>query len=207
MKFEQSFLVQQPIEKVWMFFEQPEQVARCIPGIEDVAIVDTDTLTARVTQKLGPLSATFEARVLITERAFQDRICFTATGKAVKGAIGNFRVSNMVQVVPEGGQTRVLVEGEAALAGALGSVGQKVILKQAEKVTAEFAAILEQALVTGQAPAAEPAKISKVARLPAAARPDRSTAVGSDKLWAKVSAALSAATLVVALLILWRLAS
>ena len=50
------------------------------------------------------------------------------------------------------------------LAGALGSVGQKVIAKQAGKVTAEFAANLQRAL-SGEAPAPVTAR----PRVPAAA--------------------------------------
>ena len=38
------------------------------------------------------------------------------------------------------------VEGDVVLAGALGSVGQKVVAKQASKVTAEFAENLQLAL-------------------------------------------------------------
>jgi hypothetical protein len=40
-----------------------------------------------------------------------------------------------------------MLEGDLALAGALGSVGQKIVAKQANKVTAAFAENLRQVLV------------------------------------------------------------
>lgn len=207
MKFEQHFQVAEPIGKVWAFFEQFEQVAKCIPGVKQAEQLDDDNVVVTVTQKLGPMSATFEARVHIVERVAGERIGFTSTGKAVKGAIGNFRASNSVELHEEDGHTQVSVSGEVALAGALGSVGQKVITRQAEKVTAEFTRNLERALSGEEietAPAAQ-------ARRPAARMPTTATgsvsatpAAASGEFWPKLSAGLSAAALVVSLLVLWQ---
>lgn len=211
MKFRQEFDVSEPVAKVWLFFDQPDRVATCIPGVEDVQVVDADTLIVRATQKVGPIGATFESKVHITERLREERIRFTSTGKAVRGAVGNFRATNTVYLEPVGDRARVVVEGEAALAGMLGSVGQKVIMKQAEKVTAEFARNLEQAL-SGRAPPTAPP-------LPAAvppAAPDRGAfpqkvlspalAVGPvPDPWAKAAAILSGLSALIGLLVLWQL--
>ncbi|WP_110648536.1 CoxG family protein [Salinicola peritrichatus] len=209
MKFEQHFQIAEPIGKVWAFFEQFEQVAKCIPGVKQAEQLDDDNVAVTVTQKLGPMSATFEARVHIVERVAGERLGFTSTGKAVKGAIGNFRASNSVELHEEGGRTHVSVSGEVALAGALGSVGQKVITRQAEKVTAEFTRNLERALSgedieTTTAPAAQARR--PAARTPATAAGGVSAtpAAASGEFWPKLSAGLSAAALVVSLLVLWQ---
>ncbi len=216
MKFRQQFDVNESVSKVWTFFDQPALVAECIPGIESVSIVDANTLSVRVRQNLGPLSATFESRVHISDKVHQERIQFTSTGKAVRGAIGNFRVASTVMIEPAGDRiTHVIVEGEAALAGALGSVGQKVIAKQADRVTGEFAENLEQALLGGETqlhPVASPT--TGAASRPGRGRDaletlsvgTRGTAAPAVEFWAKVCAALSAATLMVSLMILFQLA-
>ena len=100
------------------------------------------------------MSATFQAKVRITERVHGERIEFTATGKAVRGAVGNFRAQNAVTLIPAGDETCVAVEGEVALAGVLGTVGSAVINKQAAKTTAAFACNLEQALSAAGEPRA-----------------------------------------------------
>ncbi len=148
MKFRQEFRVAAPRDAVWRFFEQPLRVAACLPGLETVDTVDDDTLSVRITQKLGPMSATFDARVDIVERIPGERIAFTSVGKAVRGAAGNFRAENIVHLVPIGNETDVVVEGEAALAGVLGTVAHPIIKKQAAKVTVAFAHNLAQALAT-----------------------------------------------------------
>jgi carbon monoxide dehydrogenase subunit G len=150
MKVREEFHVAKPVGDVWSFFEQPERVAACLPGVEDVTVLDPDNVQVRATQSLGPMKATFDTRVKIVERVPRELIRFTATGRTVKGALGNVRASNSVQLEPAGGSTRVIVEGDITLAGALGSVGQKVISRQAGKVTAEFARNLDIVLNGGR---------------------------------------------------------
>lgn len=157
MKYRHEFRVRESGDKVWRLFEQPLEVARCMPGVETAEPLDgeNDGYSVRATQKLGPMSTTFQAKVRITERVAGARIAFTATGKAVRGAVGNFRAQNTVTLRQAGDETRVAVEGEVALAGVLGTVGSAVINKHAAKVTAEFAANLEQALLAAGEPGAE----------------------------------------------------
>lgn len=204
MKFYQEFDVNENISKVWKFFEQPVRVAECIPGMEKIDVLDDDTLFARVTQKLGPMSATFELKVHITERVHEERIQFTSTGKAVRGAIGNFRSTSTVSLQSVGSQTHVLVEGEAALAGALGSVGQKIITKQADKITAEFARNLESILTGVPGSSLPPSKVEAAGRRPAT-RPieGRVMSVQPSEYWAKVSTVFSGATVIIGLMILF----
>ena len=213
MKYLQQFDVAESVDKVWAFFEHPARVAACIPGVNDVDVVDDDNLSVRVTQRVGPLAATFDAKVQITERLHGEKIEFTSTGKAVRGAAGHFRATNSVVLQPVGNRTHVVVEGEAALAGALGSVGQKVITKQAEKVTAAFALNLQRALSgeTAAEPAAIPAGRPPAGEggrediAPGAVMAGQAATIGpaSDR-WAKIAAALSGAAVIVGLIILWR---
>ncbi len=211
MKFRQEFDVNDRISRVWAFFEQPDRVATCIPGVESVQVLDPDTLVVRATQKVGPISATLESKVHITERVSEERLQFSSTGKAVRGAIGNFRATNTVLLESLGDRTRVAVEGEIVLAGMLGSVGQKIIMEQADKVTAEFAQNLEQVLSGGSL-----AKGSGTARLsdsapsrpnPASSRSDGilPTFVQGGDFWSKTSAVFSALSFVLGLVILWRI--
>lgn len=151
MKVEQSFVIPESPTRVWGFFEDVPGVARCVPGVESVEVVDADQSNIRVRQSLGPMSATFDLRMRVTERVPADRMQFTAIGKAVKGAAGSLRSVNTVTLTPEGSGTKVSLESDVALGGMLGSVGQKVVAKQATGITEQFAAALERAL-TGEEP-------------------------------------------------------
>jgi uncharacterized protein len=196
MKFRQEFHISEPLATVWKFFDQPLRVTDCIPGVNSAEVLEDDRLLVRATQKLGPMSTTFEAKVRITERVHEERIAFSSTGKAVRGAIGNFRSDNIVTLKPNGGGTDVAVEGEAALAGVLGTVGNSIVTKQAAKVTAEFARNLERTL-SGEATqenAARPETSAKVAPQEVL-RPPRDP-------WVKVAAIFSVAATIIGLIIL-----
>jgi carbon monoxide dehydrogenase subunit G len=207
-KLREEFEVAEPVASVWTFFEQPEAVAQCVPGVEQLTVLTPDDIEVRLTQSIGPMTATFAAKVAIVERVTEKLIGFTATGKSVRGAMGNVRATVTVTLQPVGGRTVVAVDGEVALAGALGSVGQKVVAKQVGKVTAQFARNLETALGGGRPEAA--ASTAPVAEREAAARPSlRSLPPVSDPApaadpWSKVAAAFSAISVVLAVVALRR---
>ena len=207
MKLREEFEVAEPVASVWTFFEQPEAVAQCVPGVEQLTVLTPDDIEVRLTQSIGPMSATFAAKVAIVERVNEKLIGFTATGKSVRGAMGNVRATVTVTLQPVGERTVVAVDGDVALAGALGSVGQKVVAKQAGKVTAQFARNLEAALGSGQP---EVASVGSAREAAAAARPALrelpavSDPVPAADLWSKVAAALSAVSVVLGVVALRR---
>jgi carbon monoxide dehydrogenase subunit G len=153
MKVQESFVITEPREKLWSFFEQVDQVAQCVPGVETVEQVDADNSNVRVTQSVGPMTATFDIKMRVTEREPQERMSFTAVGRAVKGAMGNVRTTNTVRLADVDEGTRVDLEADLAMGGVLGSVGEKVVSKQVAQVTKAFAESLERS-IKGEAPVA-----------------------------------------------------
>lgn len=165
MRVQESFEVGESRQRVWEFFNQPEQVAACVPGVESVEPIDDDHLRVQLTQSVGPMSATFALKMEITERVEGQAITFTAIGRVVRGASGSVRSSNRVQLESVGeDRTRVNVDADVAMGGMLGSVGQKVIGKQAQTVTRDFAETLQGVLRGGplptERPVAEPSEAS-----------------------------------------------
>jgi carbon monoxide dehydrogenase subunit G len=170
MKVQEEFVVQEDSGTLWEFFEQVDRVARCVPGVEEVTVVDADNSRVRVTQAVGPMTATFDMKMRITARDPGRSMEFTAIGRSVRGAAGNVRATNTVFLEDgEDGSTRVLLEGDVALGGMLGSVGQKVVAKQASKVTRSFAQALQQELSGrgGEPEAVEPAAAEAAGARPA----------------------------------------
>src|ERR1700748_2294093 len=108
MKMHQEFTVTEPVSAVWKFFEEPESVARCLPGVEQVTVLDEDNVQVRATQSLGPMTATFEAKGTVLVRGNDGLIRFRAAGKSVRGAIGNLRTENTVRLRDTADGTSVL---------------------------------------------------------------------------------------------------
>ncbi len=212
MRLHEEFTVDQPLVAVWQFLEQPEMVARCMPGVEQIRVVDTDHVDVRATQSIGPMTATFEAKVTVLERVEHELIRFQATGKSVRGASGNVRALNAVTLRPEADATAVVVDGEVVLAGALGSVGQKIVAKQANKVTSSFAENLQLALNgvgPGEAVVPPPAEVHELATSRAAEGGGEWTQVAPGRearradrteMWSRLAAALSAVSVVLSVI-------
>jgi carbon monoxide dehydrogenase subunit G len=190
MKLHEEFQVSEPVSAVWTFFEQPELVAGCMPGVEAVNVVDLDNVDVRATQSIGPMSATFEAKVAVLERVPGELIKFQATGKSVRGATGHIRSTNEVRLSGADGSTTVTIDGEVVLAGALGSVGQKIVAKQAGKVTAQFAANLQAAL-RGDPPQIDKRKVAGGPRAPSALGEVADRAARPSDRWSKIAALMS----------------
>ena len=144
MKVQEAFTVREPRAEIWAVFQQIDRVARCMPGVEDVEVIDDENSRVTITQSLGPLSATFDTRMKITNRVELELIEFQATGRTVRGANGNVRAANTVRLedAPDGG-TVVSLDADVALGGMLGAVGSKVVSRQADQITAAFARALE----------------------------------------------------------------
>jgi carbon monoxide dehydrogenase subunit G len=202
-KLHQEFVVAEPVATVWKFFDKPEAVADCMPGVEQVTVLDPDNVQVRATQSIGPMTATFDAKVTVLERVTEEFIRFRASGRSVRGAIGNVRTENTVTLRPCPEGTNVAVEGDVILAGALGSVGQKVVARQADKVTAEFADNLRRAL-NGEPPVPTKARAKALANANADASTDIDGRAAPSDRWGLVAAALSGASLAVGVIILIR---
>lgn len=199
MKVQESFVIAEPRERLWEFFERVDQVARCVPGVESVEIVDDENSKVRVTQAVGPMTATFDLRMRITERTPNELMQFTAIGRAVKGAAGNVRTTNTVRLADVEEGTLVSLESDLAMGGVLGSVGQKVVAKQVGQVTRAFSDALQRAIggegevagVPGDARAvSSPVSQAPVVEAPPAAGDERLRRMGI--LTAAVAAALLA---------------
>jgi carbon monoxide dehydrogenase subunit G len=63
----------------------------------------------------------------------------TSIGKTIRGAVGEMRATNRVELEPVDGKTHVRLVADIAVGGMLGSVGQKMMASKAREVAAGFA--------------------------------------------------------------------
>jgi carbon monoxide dehydrogenase subunit G len=67
MLVEEKFTLAAPIQKVWDFCIDPNNLGPCVPGLEEVKQVDDRTYVATVAVKVGPIKARFKFNISITE--------------------------------------------------------------------------------------------------------------------------------------------
>jgi carbon monoxide dehydrogenase subunit G len=115
----------------------PEVLKACVPGAEEVAGNATDGYTARVTQKVGPVKATFTGQVTMSEMVQDERLTIYGEGKG--GAAGFAKGGAVVTLEAlEDGGTRLAYDVEAKIGGKLAQLGSRIIDGFAKKMADQF---------------------------------------------------------------------
>ncbi|HEY3062513.1 MAG TPA: SRPBCC family protein [Chloroflexota bacterium] len=140
MIIDQRVTISAPTERVWDFMMDVPAVSRCLPGVETVTQVDSDTYAGALQVKVGPIAVRLEGRVVLAEQdadSRRARMELKAADKRVNGAV-NARM--LMQLHPrDDGQTDLAIHTDATVMGKLGEFGQAVIRKKADQMVAEFA--------------------------------------------------------------------
>ena len=140
--------------RVWDALNDAAVLQACIPGCEEV-INESDTVRrARVMIKLGPVRARFNGRLTLSEVVAPERCLMSFEGSG--GAAGMASGRSQVELIEEGGQTRVSYTVHASVGGKLGQIGGRLLDASARQLADQFFAALRQHL----APLAEVASAS-----------------------------------------------
>lgn len=152
MQIQEAFTVAADPETVWAFFENVEEVARCVPGVKSIEALGPDRYKVVAAQKVGFISATFELTMQLAGKRTLEHMEFTSVGKSVAGAVANLRSRDRVDFAPAaGGGTEVRLTSEVAVGGMLGALGHKAIASKSREMTAKFADALRGRLEAGGA--------------------------------------------------------
>jgi carbon monoxide dehydrogenase subunit G len=158
----QSFSVPQGPDEVWRLLDDIPQVAQCMPGAE-LASFDGQELAGRLKVKLGPVSAAFEGTAQILDRDEGARRT-QIKGQGVDrsgGSRAGVTVSYWVEA--DGDSSKVVIEADISLQGALAQFGRTSIIQDvSDRLTAEFAKCLEAKLAASSEEEAAEVKASEV---------------------------------------------
>ena len=122
----------------------PEVLLACVPGATEVTGNVSDGFDAVVTQKIGPVRATFKGRVEISDPVENQSLTLSGEGKG--GAAGFAKGAAQVTLTPQDGGTLLAYEVEAKVGGKLAQLGSRLIDGFAKKMADQFFANLQNAL-------------------------------------------------------------
>ncbi len=139
MRLEQDFTVTAPIDRVWAFLMNVPEMAMCIPGASDVQQLDDTTFEARVTTKIGPITASFGCKITIIDLDDTAHAgVVEVRGKDAK--IGGGVNARMVMTLHgDGDETTVRVGSDVDILGKIGQYGHGMIGKRATTMLDDFA--------------------------------------------------------------------
>ncbi|MDP2728552.1 MAG: SRPBCC family protein [Dehalococcoidia bacterium] len=139
MRIQEHCTVELPLRKVWGIIEDTPTVLACVPGAETIQAVGDQTYSGVLAIKVGPISAKFAGKATIEEMdPAQNRVRMKVEG--IDSRIGS-RVSGhmLLQAKEEGGaRTRLAVDADINILGALGDLGHWIIKKKASAMMQDF---------------------------------------------------------------------
>ena len=124
MKISGTYTLPLPQAQAYQLMQDPEALARAIPGCEGLEKVGPDEYRMKMKMALASLSGAFEGKVRITEQAPPDsfRLVVEGTGK-----IGFVKGDGLLKLSAVDGGTEVAYEGDAQVGGTMAAVGQRLI--------------------------------------------------------------------------------
>jgi carbon monoxide dehydrogenase subunit G len=143
MKIYQEFVVASPPDLVWGLFQDVPSVAQCLPGATLTGQNEDGSYDGALTAKLGPMTASFEGRAIVTP-SLEGRTA-TIEGKGVDrkgGSRGQVKVRYSVHQDEIG--TRVTVDAGIMLSGPAAQFGRTGLINEMSKrLIEEFVLCLE----------------------------------------------------------------
>ena len=142
----ETFQVQAPIDAVWRFVMDPDQVVACMPGAELEEAVDDRTFLGRVKVKLGAITTSYKGRIQFTEvdeEAYTVRM--VAEGRETGGGTAKGSIFSCLRALPDG-QTEVVAEASVDLTGRVMQVGRGMIQGVSHQLFQQFVASTKERL-------------------------------------------------------------
>jgi carbon monoxide dehydrogenase subunit G len=123
-------------ERAYAVMQDPEVLARAIPGCESLDKVGPDEYRMKMKMALASLSGAFEGKVRITEQTPPNSFRLVVEGT---GRIGFVKGDGLLKLSPaEAGGTEVAYECEAQVGGTIAAVGQRLIDGTAKTMIKKF---------------------------------------------------------------------
>jgi len=154
MEFENAFEVGAPPEHVWDFLLDLERVTPCMPGAELTELPDERTWKGKVTVKLGAVSLSYAATVVVEEQDEQRGTArLKASGRETRGkGTASATINSKLEPIDDG-STRVVMQTDLTITGPAAQYGRGMIADVSARLTREFADCLKARI---EAPEAEP---------------------------------------------------
>lgn len=125
-------------EEVWAALNDPDVLGACIDGCQSITKSDDQNFDVAVKAKIGPVSATFQGQLELTD--LDPPISYVINGNAKGGAAGFAKGSANVSLAEEGdGEVTLLRYGvRANVGGKLAQVGSRLVDGAARKMADDF---------------------------------------------------------------------
>jgi hypothetical protein len=125
-----------PPQQVWDAFHDPTVLASCLPGCHSLTETGPNAYAMRLTAGVAAIKGTYEGTVALANQRHPESFTLKAAGA---GAPGTVEADVLVMLAPsETGGTVLTYDADAAVGGAVGGVGQRMLTGVTRKMAGQF---------------------------------------------------------------------
>lgn len=123
-------------EAVWAALNDPAILQQCIPGCQKLEKTSDNEMTATVTLKVGPVKASFNGKVTLTDIDAPNS--YRITGEGAGGVAGFAKGGANVRLEQDADITVLHYDVDAQVGGKIAQLGSRLIDSTAKKLAGEF---------------------------------------------------------------------
>ena len=131
-----EYRISAPRDKVWEALNDPEILKICIPGCEELNKDSETELSAKVSTKVGPVSAKFVGKVTLSD--INPPEGYNISGEGQGGVAGFAKGGANVKLSEDGDETVLTYTATAQVGGKLAQIGSRLIDSTAKKMANQF---------------------------------------------------------------------
>ncbi|MCS7235509.1 MAG: carbon monoxide dehydrogenase subunit G [Armatimonadota bacterium] len=147
MRIEGNETLHAPRDRVWALLDDPQALAGCTPGLEELRPVGPDEFEAVLSIGIAAVRGTYKGKLRITERTPPLRYGVQVEGSSAAGFV---RATGVLELEDQGVQTGVRWSGDVQVGGAL-TLGSRMIPGIARMLASQFFQCLDRKLQEGAA--------------------------------------------------------
>lgn len=135
MKIEGTHTIAAPREKVYAAFINPDALAACTPGLEQMDKVDEDTYAAQLTMGVAAIKGKYSGKMKLTDQNPPESYRLHIEGSGAPGfvqGVASFTFN------AEGDSTLVVYSWDVQVGGMVAGVGQRILGGVAKMVIGQF---------------------------------------------------------------------
>ena len=130
-----------PVARVWAAVNDPAILKLCVPGCQEITVVDPNTYNAKAVIKVGFISAKFDNIQVKKLKAIENQLLnFEISGEDTN-RIGGFKLNMEVKVAPlsEGiPKTSLELNATVDMKGKFASLGRRIVEWKSKGLMEEF---------------------------------------------------------------------
>lgn len=141
MEIHENAILELPVQRVWAAVNDPGVLRLCVPGCQEITVVDSSTYNAKAVIKVGFISAKFDNIQVKKLRAIENQqLNFEISGEDAN-RIGGFKLNMEIRLasLPEAtAKTSLELNATVDMKGKFASLGRRLVEWKSKGMMEEF---------------------------------------------------------------------